>query len=331
MERFWRTILVFTLTLLVFAFAYSMRKPVIDHLREFYSGFREMVVKDIKYTFGGKATWILAQRHFIILVFINLALAVRSLNPYNDELLFAGHDKVFFDYYWIGLAGMLMTGNVIITAYLIPIFLITFAFGRTDHLILPLYPFFSLGLAVFLPKARKCLREFFEYKKRKVWTGILALALIGYPFAAYSIQDVNSFTFANGFTRQDAEVIQRIAEYVNANTNNEDVVLTTAHIARLIDARGVEVFQGLAAEGVNISYFGEKLPAERFTYNSSYKTAKYVVLHKKTLGLMSECCCPEVCTELNAWPVTYRQGEILVYLNPSYDESAVEDEPPPEK
>lgn len=330
LERFWVTMLVFAGTLLVFAIAYSKRKPVIDHLREFYGGFKEMVVKDIRYTFGGKASWILSQRHFIILVMINLVLAARSLTPYTDELLFAGHDEVFFDYYWVGLVGILAAGNFILAVFVVPIFLITFALARTDHLILPLYPFFSIGLAVFLPKARRHLQDFLEYDKRKTWAGILALALIYYPFAAYSIQDVNSFTFANGFTRQDVEVIHKVAEYVNENTNNEDVVLTTAHIARLIDARGVEVFQGLAAEGVNISYFAKKLPAERFIFNSSYKNAKFVVLHNRTLGLMSECCCPQTCQELSSWPVIHRRGEILVYVNPSYDKSAVEDKPPPE-
>ncbi len=147
--------------------------------------------------------------------------------------------------------------------------------------------------------------------------GVIALLLVYYPFAVILVQDVRAFVYGAGLERQDVESLMDVVAYVDDHTAPADVVLSTSHISRLVSAQGTELYQGLAAEGVTVSYFGEKLPESRFVYNSSYRGARFVVLHNQTLAWLAEKqSLGDVSAELGTWPIVYRSGRYVVYANP---------------
>jgi hypothetical protein len=196
---------------------------------------------------------------------------------------------------------------------------------------LPLYPFFCLGLGVLLPRLYEKLFWLFSWNERDINKALFVFVLVYYPLGAVVVYDINSFVYGKGLARGDERILSDIVLFLDKNTEKEDVVLSTSHISRLVKARGAELYQGLAAEGDTISYFGKKLPPSRFLFNSSYKRAKYVVLHEGTLDWLSDNMSKvNVSSELGSWPVVYRRGEFVVYRNPHLqNESAVEDKPRP--
>ncbi|MFH1835817.1 MAG: glycosyltransferase family 39 protein [Methanobacteriota archaeon] len=315
LERFAPTIVIFALTFGFIALIYSSRRRLGIFLRAYYDKLLVIAVKDIKFTFGKYSEWILRQSRFNLVILINLILAVRTLTPYSDDLLFKGYDIIFFDYYWIGILGLFLIKDVALLYFFTPLFLLTLAIGRTDHLILPAYPYFALGLSVLLLRVYSKLVEFFGTNRNRIVTLFI---LVYYPFAILFIYDVNSFVLGRGLEREDLEGLEEITKYLNANTQQDDVVLSTSHISRQINAQGTELFQGLAAEGISVSYFGRKLPASRFAYNSSYLTAKYIVLPEGVLDwIYKEESMTEFSTQLDKWPVGYRRGDFVFYRNPN--------------
>ena len=63
----------------------------------------------------------------------------------SDDLLFYG-----MDFFWLGLFGFFCAKNQRkqSLAFFAPMFLIIFVIGRSDHMHIPLYPYFALGLSM---------------------------------------------------------------------------------------------------------------------------------------------------------------------------------------
>lgn len=300
-------------------------------LRRVSDAVKGAIVQDIKFMCGERANLILRHKPFTILVLLNFFWATRTLVPLSDEILFSAFDGAFFGYYWIGVFGILLLTEKVVSIFFIPLLIIILGFGRTDHMILPLYPFFSLGLASLIPKMRMYLTDMSGKYRNQIASAIIIYAVIYYPFAVLLVQDLNSFVYGKGVEREDTQGMEDIVSFLDANTKPSDIVLATSHICRLIKARGAETFQGLIAEGKNISYYGRLLPRDRFLFNSSYRNAKYVVLINDTLDKFGKKeARADVAAEIGSWPVAYTRREFIVYANPLQQKAAIEDEPRPD-
>ena len=335
LARFLDKILVFAgmsvLVLVGYLLLRTYRLKVRIILRRAADVVNGAIVQDIKFMFGEHADLILRHKPFIILVLLNFFWATRTLVPLSDEIIFSAFDGAFFGYYWIGLLGILLLTEKVVSIFFIPLLLLILGFGRTDHMILPLYPFFSLGLASLVPRIQTCLTDMFGKYRNQIASAIIIYVIVYYPFAVLLVQDVNSFVHGNGLEREDTDGMEELVSFLDGNTREDDIVLATSHVCRFIKARCAETFQGLIAEGKNISYYGRLLPRDRFFFNSSYRNAKYVVLINDTLDKFEEKeSRADVAAEIGSWPIAYTRREFIVHANPLQYEAAVEDEPRPE-
>jgi hypothetical protein len=333
LARFAPGIRVFALNFgIVFLVALYFRR-IKESLGELYSRVRIIAVRDLTFTFGRCGIWLLRQDSFLVLAALNLFLAVRTNTPFSDDLLFKGHDNIFFDYFWVGLFGLFVLGEKTTLSFFLPLFILTLALGRTDHMVLPLYPFFSLGLGVLLPRVYESILRLFSGRVERA--SLIVFLLVFYPFAVLLVQDVLSFVYGVGLVRQDIASIMDVVGFLDDNTKPSDVVLSNSHISRLVKAHGVELYQGFIAEGKTVSYFG-RVPPSRFVYNSSYRKAKFIALHRDSLSAIlkdppkGDDVSSEV-YEISSWPVVYSRGDFVVYSNPLKQDSAVEDNPKPEQ
>ncbi|MFH1788204.1 MAG: glycosyltransferase family 39 protein [Candidatus Altiarchaeota archaeon] len=288
-------------------------------------------VQDIKFMFGEKAEFILKRKPFTILVLLNLLWATRTLVPLSDEILFSAFDGVFLGYYWMGAFGIFLFAERLVALFFLPIFLVVFGFGRTDHMILPLYPFLSMGLGFLTSRVYEHAKSAVSMHGRKIAFSLTIMVLVYYPFGVLLVQDVNSFVYGNGLKREDVAGMRDVVSFIDDNTKSDDIVIATSHVCRLVDARCAEIFQGLVAEGKNISYYGRILPEERFVFNSSFKNARFIVLFNDSLDKFEkEDNGGYYVSELSSWPIVHTRREFVVCVNPSYDVSAVEDKPGPD-
>lgn len=314
--RFFGVVLAFAVLLALW------RKRIFSLMKKVYFLVKNAFIQDVLFTFGRYSETILKQKPIIALVLINAVLATQTLRPYTDELLFRGSNDYFFEYYVIGLAGLFMLKDRTPLVYFMPIFLLTLSVGRTDHMILPLYPFFCLGLAVLLPELMKSIYGTLKLDTKKKSVYFTVFVLIYYPLGATLVYDIQSFIYGRGLLGEDTESFHDVVSYIDNTTQEDDVVLSTHHISRLVQARGVGVMQGLVAEGRTLSYYGRTAGPERFVFNSSYKLAKYVVLPNGSFDWFIEENMTEFVSDVESWPIVYRKGNYLVYANPGLNKIA---------
>jgi len=224
----------------------------------------------------GKGTPVLG----IFLAYLPLLLLIPLVAP-TDERMFYG----LIDFLWVAsVLGLACIDDVrdraAIWSFYVSYLVVLLSFGRTDHMIIPLHPILALGAGMIISKM---LDKRQEYSLRlgqiigwKVPT-ILVAALIIAPAPALLVQDVDTFILKHGISEAPIAQAKRMAEIVNADTLDGDVVVTYSYLAPLTRGRATIVIQSLAYEGYRVSY-QQPLPQDRFLYNASIAKAKYLII-----------------------------------------------------
>lgn len=250
----------------------------------------------------------------LFLFFITLLLAVTLLAPINDEKIFEG----FPDYFMLGIFGLFMVDSKKVRNFLLlfflPIFLFIIKINRTDHMIIPLYPYFSIGLAILLYK----IHGFVKSSRFR----IIAILLLLSPFAFLLYNDVSSFVLGKGISVENIEERIMVAEFINSNSDITDMVIADSHLVRFINAKASDFVHSVAIEKKKIVYMDPNLGDGRFIFNSSYRNAKFFVVNKGDIEELDEIgekygSMKEILTEIEKWPVL-RIGNYSIYQNPYY-------------
>jgi 4-amino-4-deoxy-L-arabinose transferase-like glycosyltransferase len=231
--------------------------------------------------------------------------SITLIKPLTDEALFSGGD-----YYWLGIIGLLFLNplymNTLVLLYFMPNFLSVIAFGRSDHMLIPLYPFFALGLAVFLGRLYDHLKSRFD--KRVVFL------LLSYPLIFALFNGLSAFTVGGVLGSEPLADIRSVAGYVNSDSGIQELVLTTSNLVRYFPNATI-ITQAVVYDGYPVDYYHVGYTAERFIFNCSYVNAAYVVVPDGVLRWLGDYA-PGPSGEISGWPVVNASGRYLVYGNP---------------
>jgi hypothetical protein len=193
------------------------------------------------------------------------------------------------------------------------------AVGRTDHMIMTVFPLTSLGIASLMNGIyERSLAEMPESLKRlKLRISAKALRVLCF-YSIPALACISAFMILLGnLSINPLESIKATVQYVNENTQEGDLVLAYSWMFPMITKAKVGLLtQSLAIEGIPIEYYPGDFPKERFEINTSYKKAKFIVSD----GNMPEWVenktgRADVAEELAGWHKT-KLANFTVYRNP---------------
>jgi len=170
-----------------------------------------------------------------------LAIAVSSLAIFLLAWIPQLSHHIFYDgypdYFLIGLLGLLFIPNNkagrTVLLFFVPYSIYFLRVTRTDHMLLPLYPFMVIGLSFMLEWSVKQLRSSLRFRHLAGFASV-ALAL---PVILTLCMSAYLFVFGQDFSREDVSAYQEVASYINANVGPSDIVVADPHTARFINAK----------------------------------------------------------------------------------------------
>jgi len=181
--------------------------------------------------------------------------------------------------------------------------------------ILPILPYFALGLAIMVFKVYEL---FLHHAKLsgKISQVLVAILLI-HPFLFITYNDVSAFLDRH---RGDIEPIEddlAIAKFINERVDSEDIVLAPPYIYQLIQCHTTHLHQAEAIQGKPTYDLGYINP-ERFLFNCSYRNAKFIIIDNSTRkeSYIEQPPLREIDSEIKRWPM-HLIGEYIIYENPS--------------
>jgi hypothetical protein len=215
------------------------------------------------------------------------------------------------EYYWLGIIGLLFLERAVLSPvvllFFLPAFMAVLAFGRTDHMLIPIYPFFCLGLSVLL-------QRLYEHLKPRLGT-LVAFALLSYPFAFAFIHDIQMYTLGVVLSPQPTSDVEAVVAYARNNSHNEYIITMSPMVMFFRNA--TIITHAVSYEGYDVDYHRGDLPKDRYIFNSSYKGARYAVVPEDTIEWFRKYA-PGPTDEMKAWNIVNRSGDYLVLENPAF-------------
>jgi len=244
----------------------------------------------------------------LFLILLNLMAGITLMRQFNDDILFDG-----VDYFWLGIFGLFMIKardvREFILAFFLPVFFVTFILtGRTDHLVIPLLPFFCIGLSIFL-------KEIYNYMSSFSIHSLAILILLSYPLPFVLYHDASSFILGENLIHEDIEGRIEAAGFINSRVSPEDVVITDSHLMRFIRCRTSVLMQSIASQGRGIAYMASDYGPESFEFDPSHGNARFIVITPEVTEWLSEND-EEMFLDIQKWP-THSVGGYIIYENPT--------------
>jgi len=264
-----------------------------------------MFEKETTAIFGSKD---LFRLHYvpIAMLLAHLLSSTTLIAPISEKNMFVGGD-----YYWLGILGLLLLPaaymNRVVLVYFLPSFTAVIAFGRADHMLIPLYPFFALGVACLLP-------ELYVYLKPRIGVAA-AIIILSYPFPAAVFNDLSAYVIGNQLAPEPVDDLRSVVAYVRNHSSPGDYIITTTHIARYFD-NATTITQAVVYEGYPVEYYYGEYPKDRYVFNVSFRNAKYAVVPPGTVEWFKTYA-PNASSEMGGWPIVNKSGRYLVLSNPT--------------
>jgi|GEM_PF-1402514 len=161
-------------------------------------------------------------------------------------------------------------------AYLVSSILGLFILKRLDHMTMIVYPYLALGMANLAKKIYSGLNI------EKIFTPLMISVLIFHPLFLCTFQDIQFFS---RFQKNcdELESVNEVVDYLNERTCETDLVFTYSWMTHLLVAESGIIIQGLAFDGVEVSYYPPDYSNDRWAYNASLSKAKYIVVSDESL------------------------------------------------
>ncbi len=224
--------------------------------------------------------------------------------------------------------------------------------GRTTGLVgfgfyylSPLLPFISLGVAALIWKGTPYVFSFtrdtfmsFATKigintarwfPQRILAIIISLSFFMVVFAPIIVSLVlTNNQVSKGFETYldevliDANSAREVLGVLNNKVNAEDLVIASPTLAWGINCHVADFQISLASEGIKTEHFPGDIPKDRFAYDPSLNSARYVVIDPIWRNWAAEAM-PEVkemITRVERWPLVYKSksGKIEIYQNPVF-------------
>jgi hypothetical protein len=185
--------------------------------------------------------------------------------------------------------------------------------NRADHMMMILYPFFAVGLARLMLRV---LESGTTYVRGYGGNGMVALALVFYVIPVLAVHCGFLFLTENVLDPQPIGDDVLVTDYLNDNTDSDDVVLSYSYHLQYLESRAGVLVQAVAYEGVEVAYYPGDIPRERFAFNTSFRNAKYIILSEGLLeSLENEPGFDLIVEGTSEWPKR-PVGTYLVLENP---------------
>ncbi|MFC2154258.1 ArnT family glycosyltransferase [Candidatus Altiarchaeota archaeon] len=229
------------------------------------------------------------------------------------------------DFYWLGVVGFFYitskSNRSAVLHFFGSYFAVLILLNRMDHMMIPLYPLFSLGLAVFLPTIFSISMEYYQKLLRdfsRTDIRFFSLVMVVYPILILILLDVSIFLLERDIPREDYVADFELTNTLNRILEPDDVVITFSKLAPLTNARTATLVQSAAYSGRPFAYYRDDLPPQRFAYNISHKNARFMVLTPGILDWMNESEDTRwMFDEVKDWP-RQNVSSFLVLENPGY-------------
>jgi len=234
--------------------------------------------------------------------------------------------------YFIGLAGLLLLRRKNAAGFLFFLYflMIHIVLRKGDTIIrfvhypvIPILPFMALGCAAFALWALDGLLTL-------SWRGLLVIPVIlacylGIVQVRFGIHGRFASPLEFGMTKNASDSFETAA-FINTKTRHDDLVIASATLWSLLDARYADFPQSLAYEGIKSSFYKHDFPRQRFLYSPSRDRAAFIVMdHFTNQWRNSSLDSPHaplvkaIKKVEEGWPLVFERGEYRVYRNPNLD------------
>lgn len=241
------------------------------------------------------------------LIVAHIYLARELVSVPNDVRIFEGNT-----YFILGFAGILYMAKKqrrLYLTYLVPVCISILAFGRSDHMMIPLYPFLVLG-AVFY------LRVFYEMLSPQLSKKVTAF-IVAYPFFMALLNLFLAFNMGLYLNVQPLADMSEVAAFTNARPP-DGLVLTLSYMVPYFRNASI-ITQSAVYETGQASYYPPS-DRSRFVQNLSVENAAYVVATDSALFSLTDSA-PEVVDEVYSWKVVDQAGIYKVWENPGLEKT----------
>jgi hypothetical protein len=208
-------------------------------------------------------------------------------------------------------------------------------FSLSAYYTIPLLPFVALGMASLVwngvPRLLRIARESLTavlsrwLPNRSYPAGALtiiaglSLLLIMFPLWTGLMGTLKSVQ--GGFaTPIDPFLVntgdaRKVADFVNAHTTPDDIVIASPTIAWLIDAQAADFQMAIAATGQATPHLPANIPADRFAFDPHFDRARYVVVDNlwRNWGIIHVPGLSKALDDLATHEPVFTAGEIAVY------------------
>ena len=285
-----------------------------EKLKEIFSNIVLFIKSTIYPSIDQKTRDNIMRDNLILILFsLNLFSAINVFKPLSSTSMFLGIP----DYFLLGFIGLFLIPNErvrnILLIFLAPQILFFLKIQRSDHMVLPLYPFLAIGMACVLYIIYSGIKS--SERLKLLYVPVVLLLLI--PLIALIYFDVSAFTTGQGVTKENPSERMMVADYVNRNTNKTDVVISDPHTARLLKASATEYVIAYSYDQRKYLYMYSYLKSDRYTFNSSYRNAKFFVTDEDVNNLKEDKYndVRDILDDIASWP--YEQiGNYYAYRNP---------------
>ncbi len=313
-NRFKNSIFGFAIiTIILFIFGYCLKEQTLKILQNIMGFYRKIAYDAVTFdtdTSDEIKNERVKRNLMLTISLLSILLAFLSLNNLSRSAFFGS-----IDYFWFGITGFIFIerGDIrnIILLFFLPMFIITMGVGRLDHMIIPLYPFFSIGLAILLIT----IYDFLTSICRNVVVNLIIFVIIAYPFIFFIYQDFNTFVLQINplVGRENIRDRIKVSNFINNRIHNDDIIIADSHFPRFIKGKVSVILQSVAIHGRGIMYMSSDYGNERFVFNCSYKNARFIVIKKNSLGWLKDCC-NEILEHIRNYK-RYEIGEYILYEN----------------
>lgn len=113
---------------------------------------------------------------------------------------------------------------------------------------------------------------------------------------------------------------REVARYVNANSNPDDVMVTTPVLNWMVNVNTVDYQTTAAAQGRATPHLPPDIAPERFAFDPSYENARYVVVDPNwyNWGVIHVPGVDAMLRDIETWPLVFQSGELKLYQNPAF-------------
>jgi len=154
---------------------------------------------------------------------------------------------------------------------------IPFGYGRADHMVIPVYPMYSIALGVFISGLYGSAYAYLLPKAKHVFVASIAALLVAYyPFLYCLVQDWGLFVEGRVIYRMPLDAMERLCGFVSSHARGGDLVIAPSYLTGCGPSLKGIIEQAVVYDGGAFRDI-RPLPRERFAYNTSVLNARYII------------------------------------------------------